>query len=105
LSQLKSGLTSAPRLPQTLQVKRSSISDSLASSGPSIAADCDGVAAAVVGAKDQQAAHAHFAHFSKGDFGGSFHVVAASPPSIPPVASLYVAYDFMETDAAHTGKN
>jgi hypothetical protein len=27
--QLKSGLTSAPRLPQTLQVKRSSMSDRL----------------------------------------------------------------------------
>jgi hypothetical protein len=31
LFQLKSGRTSAPRLPQTLQVKRSSMSDSLTS--------------------------------------------------------------------------
>jgi hypothetical protein len=33
LSQLKSGRRSAPRLPQVLQVKRGSISDSLTSSG------------------------------------------------------------------------
>ena len=37
--------------------------------GPGIAADRDGVATAVVGAIDQQAAHAHFAHFAEGDFG------------------------------------
>ena len=30
---IESGLTSAPRFPQTLQVKRSSISDSLTASG------------------------------------------------------------------------
>src|SRR6516225_9903950 len=35
--------------------------------GPGIAADRDGVATAVVGAIDQQAAHAHFAHFAEGD--------------------------------------
>jgi len=35
--------------------------------GPSIAADRDGVATAVVGAIDQQAAHAHFAHLAKRD--------------------------------------
>jgi hypothetical protein len=28
-----------------------------------------------------------FAHVAEGDFGGSFHVAAASPPSIPPAAS------------------
>ena len=35
--------------------------------GPSIAADGDGVAAAVVGAIDHQAAHAHVAHLGEGD--------------------------------------
>jgi len=37
--------------------------------GPRIAADRDGVATAVVGAIDQQAAHAHFAHFGERDLG------------------------------------
>src|SRR6516225_9384751 len=35
--------------------------------GPGIVADRDGVAAAAVGAIDQQAAHAHVAPFSEGD--------------------------------------
>jgi hypothetical protein len=35
--------------------------------GPRIAADRNRVAAAVVGAIDQQAAHAHFAHLAKRD--------------------------------------
>jgi hypothetical protein len=55
-------------LPQTLQVKRSSISDSLAPSGqasPLIAMEW------LVGAIDQQPAHAHVAHFGKGDFLGA----------------------------------
>jgi hypothetical protein len=34
------------------------------------------VAAAVVGAIDKQPTHAHFAHLSEGNFGGSFHVAA-----------------------------
>jgi hypothetical protein len=33
LDQLKSGLTSAPRLPQAWQISRASMSDSLTSSG------------------------------------------------------------------------
>ena len=35
--------------------------------GPGIAADRDGVATAVVGAIDQQAANAHLAHLAEGD--------------------------------------
>jgi len=35
--------------------------------GPSIPADCERVAAAIVSAVDQQPAHAHFAHFGEGD--------------------------------------
>jgi hypothetical protein len=36
------------------------------------AADRDRVAAAIVGAVDQNAANAHIAHFGKGDFLGAF---------------------------------
>ena len=36
--------------------------------GPGITADCDGVAAAVVGAINQQTVDAAFAHFGEGDF-------------------------------------
>ena len=59
--QLKSGLTSALRLPQAWQTNRPSISDRPEIIGPGIAADRDGVATAVVGAIDQQAADAAFA--------------------------------------------
>ena len=38
------------------------------------------VAAMVVGAVDQNAANGLFAHVAEGDFDGSFHVAAASPP-------------------------
>ena len=39
---------------------------------PVAAADRDRVAAAIVGAVDQNAANAHIAHFGKGDFLGAF---------------------------------
>jgi hypothetical protein len=73
--QLKSGRTSAPRLPQVVQVKRSSMSDSLRSSvRPLVSADCGRVAAAVVRAIDQNAAHAHVAHIGEG--GSKFTVLS-----------------------------
>jgi len=39
--------------------------------GPWVAADRDRVRALIVGVKDKQPAHAHIAHFGKGDFLGS----------------------------------
>jgi hypothetical protein len=40
--------------------------------GPLIGTRGDAVAAAVIGAVDQHATHAHIAHFGKGDFLGAF---------------------------------
>jgi hypothetical protein len=58
---VKSGRTSAPRLPQALQTNRGSRSDSRSSPGSSIRADRDGMAAVIVCAVDQHAANALFA--------------------------------------------
>jgi hypothetical protein len=49
---------------------------------PSIGADCDGMAAAIVGAIDQETAHAGCAHFSEGDFLGPLE----HAPMITPIA-------------------
>ena len=58
---------SAPRLPQAVQVKRGSMSDSPSSSGQRIGAEGDGMAAVIVGAIDQDTAHARLAHVAEGD--------------------------------------
>jgi hypothetical protein len=72
LFQLKSGRTSAPRLPQAAQAKRGSISDSGISSGPAIRVHRHRMAAMVVGAIDRDVAHAHVAaHIAERDFPGS----------------------------------
>jgi hypothetical protein len=67
LSQSKSCLTSAPRLPQAVQVNRSARSDSRTSSGHGSALT-DPVRALIVGAIDQQAAHAGKRAFGQGRF-------------------------------------
>jgi hypothetical protein len=45
--------------------------------GPSIPADHDRVAAAIVGAIDHEAAHAHVAHLREGDFQRSHQITEA----------------------------
>jgi hypothetical protein len=57
LPQLKSGRTSAPRLPQAWHTNRASISDNLASSGQLSPLMANRVAAAVVGAVREWSAH------------------------------------------------
>jgi hypothetical protein len=48
--------------------------------GPVVAADCRGMAALVIGAVDQDAARAHVAHLSKGNF-----LLASHAPLIPTI--------------------
>ena len=67
LFQLKSGRTSAPRLPQCLAGKAKLNIGQLDIIGPGIAADRDRMRALIVGAIDEQLAHAHLAHLSEGD--------------------------------------
>ena len=68
--QLKSGRTSAPRLPQAVQTKCGSRSESLVI-GPCVTVDRQRVAAAIVRAVDQQPAHTAVAHLGKGDLHGA----------------------------------
>ena len=60
------GRASAPRLPQAVQTKSGSMSDSLI--GPALGTDRDVVAAAVIAAIDQHIADAGCAHFAEDDF-------------------------------------
>jgi hypothetical protein len=57
LAEVKSGRTSAPRLPQAEQTKHSSISDKQDMIRPAVGADRKGVAAAVVGAVRTPCSH------------------------------------------------
>ena len=64
------GRTSAPCLPQALQVKLGSMSDSLTVIGPAIGADGDVVGAVVVAALDQHGVDTGLAQFAETDFPG-----------------------------------
>jgi hypothetical protein len=67
------GRNSAPRLPQRLQVKFGSMSESRTSSGQPSALVSRLMAATVIPAVDQDVAHAGCAHFAEGDFNGVGH--------------------------------
>ena len=65
--QLKSGLTSAPRLPLAWQTNRALNVRQADVVGLWVAADRDRMRALIVGAIDEQLAHAHLAHLAERD--------------------------------------
>ena len=73
------GRTSAPFLPQHVQVKLGSMSESQTSSTQPFSVGFDMAAAAVIAPIDQDVADAGRAHFAKGDFLSEHSPLTASP--------------------------
>jgi hypothetical protein len=78
---LKSGRTSAPRLPETSQTKRGSTSEKPNVVRPPVSHEGDRMAQVIAGAIDPHPAHARLAHVAKGDLLG--HRESTSPNGLP----------------------